>query len=691
MAVGETSLYCSNVPAVIESNACSGQARCNTDMRRRNVIRVILVPDPKTSYESGFFARAKTLNIQRSKKSAVGVALLLAFMTFLSGGAASRESVTIDEIAHIGAGVSYLQKLDLRMNVEHPPLAKILAALPLVLRGVHADYAHVSWTFSGKGVKEFLGEWVFGHWLIMRWNEPHATVLWARLPMLLITLLLGLVIYTFGSHLGGVSGGMLCLSVYVSMPAFLTFGPLVITDVAVTLFWVLAIWQLAEMWRSPDRGKVIKYGLILAGAFLSKFSSGLLFFVFVVFALSLRWRSVPEQPTEKIARRAWRRRAWRNLAKATLWSVLFVYIFYFVFSWNQSTDSFSLIPHFPSSPFLRRLVMPLWLYAGGVALFAVSAGSRPTYILGHAYSHGVWFYFPTLFVLKSPLAFLLLLLLAIVLAIVLKRRFRGQPSAILAGKELEWRAVWISLIVFVAACMLNRLDLSIRHFLVALALIVLLLAPLPRILESLRNSNWHARAGTWATILLAAACLTTAVWAYPDYLPFLNGFSMGRPGYLLVNDSNIDWNQALPQVEEFVQQHGLNRILLDEYGFSEPMAYVPQAQLWSCQEAQPSDGSHWAVVSAGSIADAHNCLWLMRYPHEVLAGGSMYAFQLPQTIPAPGAAGGPPVPETYRYLGGFSGIGDPTSMFLNCIRHPEQLQPTWDRVQALAAAAQKKK
>jgi hypothetical protein len=144
-------------------------------------------------------------------------------------------------------------------------------------------------------------------------------------------------------------------------------------------------------------------------------------------------------------------------------------------------------------------------------------------------------------------------------------------------------------------------------------------------------------------------------------------------------------------VEDFVQQRGLDRILLDEYGFSEPTAYVPQAQLWSCQGAQPSDAGQWVVVSAGSIADAHNCLWLIRYPHQVLAGGSMYAFQLPQTIPAPGSPGGPPLPEEYRYLGGFSGIGDPTLMFLNCIRHPEQLQPTMDRMQALAAAAQKKK
>ena len=632
------------------------------------------------------------LQTQHSRNIGAAVVLLLAMMALLSGGAARRESVAVDEIAHIGAGVSYLQKLDMRMNEEHPPLAKLLAGLPLVLRGVHADYSHLSWTLSNKMFSSYLGEWVFGHWLIMRWNDPISTVLWARVPMLLLTLLLGFVIYVCGSQLGDTRGGLLCLCVYASMPAFLAFGPLVITDIAIVLFWLLAILHLPEMWRSPSRWGVIKFGLALAGAFLTKFSSGLLFFVFIALALSLRLRGGPEQPTEKASLRAWRRRAWRNLTKGTLWAALFVYVVYFVLSWNEPTDSFSVIPHFPASPVLRRLLMPVWKYLRGLLGFALSAGSRPTYILGHAYPQGVWFYFPVLFVLKSQLAFLLLLLLAVGIGILVKRRSGGQVSAIPSGMELNWRAVWVSLIVFVAACMLNRLDISIRHFSVALALLILLLAPLPRMLDSLQSSNWRgARAGKWATIGLAAASIVTAVRAYPNYFPFLNVLGTGRPGYLLVNDSNLDWNQALPEVETFVRQRGLNQILLDEYGFSEPAAYISQAQIWSCQQPSPADGGQWAVVSANNIADGSNCPWLMRYPHQMLAGGGMYAIQLPPTIPAAGTPGGPPLPQDYRYFGGVT-FFDPRPIFLSCIRDPQQMQPTLDRIAAaFQAAAQKKK
>lgn len=626
------------------------------------------------------------MRISKTTSYIIVFALLL-LMALLAGGAARRESATFDEGAHIGAGVSYLQKLDMRMNPEHPPLAKVLAAVPLVIRGTHADYSHLSWTISSKIFRQFLAEWVFGNWMLMKWNDPYSTVFLARLPMLFLTLLLGLVLYYLGSQLGGQWGGLLCLTAFVTTPAFLTFGPLVLTDTAITLFWVLTIWQMPRLWQSPSRGRVFLFGLTLAGALLSKFSSGLLFFVFLAVALSFRLRPVPEQPTGKEELRRWRRRAWRNMVKGTLWAGLVVYVVYLVLSWNQPTDWFSLIPHFPASPFLRRFLMPIGQYLFGLLGFAMSASSRPTFILGHAYPHGVWFYFPTLFLLKSQLAFLLLLLFALVLWFVGGRL--KVESAIPAGKELHWRTLWVSLVVFVGICMLNRLDLSIRHFLIALALTILLLAPIPRMLQSMRRWNpQFALSGTRLASALAVATVVIAIRAYPNYMPFLNTLSMGQPGYHLVNDSNLDWNHALPEVAKFARERGIKEILVDEYGVEEPSVYVPNSQLWNCQTPVQSDGGHWVVVSGNMIEESHNCLWLMQYPHEALAGGSMYAFQLPATIPPAGSPEGPPLPESYHNFAGMPFKGDGRMMFLKCIRDPEQISPTIDWIMAEAKAYQ---
>jgi hypothetical protein len=91
------------------------------------------------------------------------------------------------------------------------------------------------------------------------------------------------------------------------------------------------------------------------------------------------------------------------------------------------------------------------------------------------------------------------------------------------------------------------------------------------------------------------------------------------------------------------------------------------------------------------MIDSGNCVWLLQYPHQALAGGSMYAVQLPEMIPAPGKPGGPPQPADYHYFAGMhQGDFDPRAVLQNCIRDPQQLQPTMDRIQALMEDRKKK-
>jgi len=196
--------------------------------------------------------------------------------------------------------------------------------------------------------------------------------------------------------------------------------------------------------------------------------------------------------------------------------------------------------------------------------------------------------------------------------------------------------------------------------------------------------------GIWVTAALALISIFTALRAYPYYMPFLNSLSGGHPAYELVNDSNLDWNQALPDVEQWVQRRGMQHILIDEYGFSDPTVYVPQAQVWNCQEPAAADAGQWAVVSAGMILDGHNCPWLLQYPRETIAASSMYAFQLPTVIPAIGAPGGPPAPEARHNLGGAPNEMNFSAILSACIRDPQQLQPTMERFQKMFQEHQEK-
>jgi 4-amino-4-deoxy-L-arabinose transferase-like glycosyltransferase len=601
-------------------------------------------------------------------------------MAFLAGGAALRESVTLDEVAHIGAGTSYLQKFDLRLNGEHPPLPKILAALPLVLRGTHADYAHISWTISEKFFPAYLGQWVFGDWLLTKWNEEATVLAWARFPMLLLTLTLGWIVFVYARRLGGDQAGLLCLTVFVSTPAFLAFGPLVLTDIPVTLFSLTTIWRFADVWEHPTKRNAFLFGMGFAGALLSKFTAGILFFVFVLFALSARWLPLPGQPTDQAGLRAWRKRRWQLARRGILWAALALYLFYFIFSIRQSTDVLYLVGHGPAWIPLRRLLMPAWLYLRDV-LLVLFTSDRPTFILGHPYPHGVWFYYPIVFALKSPIGYLALLLLSLILTVGGKRLLEVCEPAISEAQKFHWRAIWVALLVFFGFCVLGRMAISIRHFTLPMVLLILLLAPLPRFLARLRSSApILGNIATSLTAVCALGCLFTAVYVYPFYLPFINSLSFGKPAYTLLNDSNVDWNQALPEVRRFAEDHKIDHIKVDEYGFTELTDSIPNAEFWDCQRATSADAGSWVVVSGGSILDAHNCAWLQQFPMQAVGGGSMYALHLPSQVPAAGSPGGPPLPPAYRFLGGLP--VDSRAYFIEVVRDPDKLHQVLAEMQA---------
>jgi hypothetical protein len=80
------------------------------------------------------------------------------------------------------------------------------------------------------------------------------------------------------------------------------------------------------------------------------------------------------------------------------------------------------------------------------------------------------------------------------------------------------------------------------------------------------------------------------------------------------------------------------------------------------------------------ILDGHNCAWLLQYPHEPLAGGSLYAFHLPEHIPEAGSPGGPPLPSAFRQFAGAP--IELRGFFLDLIHNPERLPKAMEEMQA---------
>mgnify|MGYP001600129432 FL=1 len=82
--------------------------------------------------------------------------LLLAATFFHMINASLKESAVFDETAHIAAGYSYLKFLDYRLNPEHPPLLKIISAIPLLFLDLEFPSASPAWQ------NEVNGQWEVG-------------------------------------------------------------------------------------------------------------------------------------------------------------------------------------------------------------------------------------------------------------------------------------------------------------------------------------------------------------------------------------------------------------------------------------------------------------------------------------------------------------------------------------------------
>src|SRR3954470_11281880 len=113
---------------------------------------------------------------------------------------------TVDEPYHIGAGIGMLEARKHIEGTQHPPLARLVAAIPLYLSGV--EYP------PDRGVKTVqwdLTAFEIGHDILLHSKLPYWSALTrARAAMLVYPILCVLYLYWLGKYLAGPLVG--CLS-----------------------------------------------------------------------------------------------------------------------------------------------------------------------------------------------------------------------------------------------------------------------------------------------------------------------------------------------------------------------------------------------------------------------------------------------------------------------------------------------
>jgi hypothetical protein len=152
---------------------------------------------------------------------------LLTLMAALMFASLWDDTLTFDEVAHIGAGYADLREASYRLNPEHPPLFKDLAAAPLLFLDLQ-----VPWGNKLRRAEPF-DEWDFGSDLAFHSGMDADTIARvARTPMVLFTMAFGGVMFWWTRRHYGDSVALLSLFFYALSPTFLAHGRLVTNDVA---------------------------------------------------------------------------------------------------------------------------------------------------------------------------------------------------------------------------------------------------------------------------------------------------------------------------------------------------------------------------------------------------------------------------------------------------------------------------
>ncbi|MFF7945948.1 ArnT family glycosyltransferase [Streptomyces griseorubiginosus] len=496
------------------------------------------------------------------------VVVLLAQMAAVMVTTAVQQTPTIDEPVYVATAAEYLHGQGIRYNPEHPPLGKLVIAAGVAIADPHVDTG-----FHGPQID--LGP----HLLYESGNDPWTLMFWGRLPVIVLTLLFGLVVFAFARELAGRAAGLTALALYAFSPDVVAHGSLATLDVPTAGFLLTSVWLL---WRARLRPRlyVPLAGLALGAALATKMSALPAVPVVMGLAALSVWHAHPD--TER------RRRLLRILAGAAVTAgaaIAVVWASYLVVDprlrW-QSQDPVPVV-HGLRGTLAHLLPLPRPYTDGMLLQFRFENHPWEGFLFGRVYTGHLWYYLPAALLVKTPLGLLALWAAGAVVLVAVRRLRPAAPYLLLPAG------------VLLASAMTGVRDFGTRYTLF-----------LPMFLTVAAGCVLAVRR-RWATGATAALVLFVAVSSlrtFPYYLPYSNE-AFGGPSttHLRLHDSNVDWGQDLGRLADRLRErYPHERIWLVYKGSGVPSAYGIEAS--DPREVPVGEVRGLLVVSDSSVAKA---------------------------------------------------------------------------------------
>ncbi len=583
----------------------------------------------------------------------VTAALVLAYSSVWN------DSPIVDEIPHIGAGYSYIEKWDMRLNPEHPPLAKDLAGIALKFLNLNND------AFTTKFWNEDInGQWNFGRNLIFNsGNDAIKIAHAAKLSIFIFFILSAVIIYIWTKELFGPMAGLIALFLFSFSPTVMAHSRFVTTDLPALFGVLLAAYFFIRFLKKPNYKTLIIAGLAFGVAQLTKYSLFLLIPYFGLLALIYGWLNIEKHKL-------------RHAIHYGFLSVFIIIIGYVVVVWpvyglhtinyppeRQKSDTIYLLGSYGNRLIAERVIeLSDKLYIRSAAQYGLgllmvtqrSIGGNTAYFLGEVRSQAWKKYFPVVYFIKEPLAFWGLVIIALFyLFSTWKPNLLKSPASKLDDQNLDIYAMFIWLGIYWFISIRANLNIGVRHLLPMYGFTYMLIAnPLAILIQKSKITHVKHPMFNMGVFNMGVTVILIALFGwyfvenlriYPYYLTYFNQV-VGGPsgGHKYVVDSNLDWGQDAKRLADWVRANNIQeKIYLDYFGWTDHSYYYPDKYHWlyggrfkSAEEflnENPQGG--WIAVSATFYMGSRekpdtSYAWLDEFKPVAVIGNSIFVWRL---------------------------------------------------------------
>ena len=627
-----------------------------------------------------------TLHSSRIAQWVVVILLLLLFAQ--AALTATRTSLTIDEGLHITSGYSILRTGDYRLIEEHPPLIKVLAALPLLTVSDLADPRSLR-AWEGDSTTPDTVQLVR---VMKQWLQPYRpfdrVIFIARVPIMLLALVLGAVVFRWAGDVAGPPAGLLALALYTLDPNMVAHSSIAAIDLGTAAFITFASYAFWRALRRPTRINVALAGVTLGLAQATKISALMLLPLFAVLAALRAITTHDPALLSGLRIGRWVHTATRGqmlVRFGLLMAVIFVLAgltLWGTYGFEIRTPPGWSIP-VPAASHLIPLER---------VRHDITAG-RTTFLMGQYSEQGWWYYFPVALAIKTPLPTLVLLLASAALFIAPRhhpseRPFDPAPDGRRASLPHNREALrfaqgdhvrqsnrsWDALalvsfpLVYFAIAMVQPFNIGYRHLLPILPFVFVFigvevagrksqvtghrsvtLSHLPsRFFEGCRRVPLSL--GLFVSILLIWNAIGT-LRLFPHYLAYFNELAGGpENGYKWLVDSNLDWGQGWKELKAYLDAHGIARIKFAQFSSNDPatygIGYEPIAPMTGAPPVLPSrfnPAPGVYVLSASSLqgvplADVNTYDYFRHLEPTARIGYALFVYDIRPVEPQPGWA-----------------------------------------------------